>query len=185
MNRANLFVIAGPTAVGKGTVLRRLHQQYPVLTVSVSVTTRSPRRGEVAGVDYFFVSNDDFNDLIDKGKLLEWAIVHGHHRYGTPASWVDERLQEGLPVILEVDLDGARQVRRSKPDAKMIFIAPPSWEELKNRLLGRGTEDASEQARRLLTAKNELAAQDEFDYVIVNDDVDRTVAELAEVMELN
>lgn len=185
MPNAPLIVLVGPTAVGKGTVVRALRDAYPGLPVSVSVTTRAPRPDEVDGKDYYFVSDERFDALMDAGQLLEWATVHGKHRYGTPRKWVEAQLEKGYPVLLEVDLDGARQIKTACPDCQMIFLAPPSWQELRRRLVGRGTESAEEQARRLRTAENEMAAQDEFDAVIVNDDVDRTVSELARLMGLN
>lgn len=182
---APLTVLAGPTAVGKGTLVRRLRELYPHLPVSVSVTTRKPRPGEVDGEDYFFVSNEQFDRLVQTDALLEWAVVHGKHRYGTPAGWVEEQRRQGVPVLLEVDLEGARQVRERKPDCQTVFVAPPSWEELERRLVGRGTEGEEERGRRLATARQELAAADEFDVVLVNDDVNRTADELARLLELN
>mgnify|MGYP002735305132 CR=1 FL=1 len=180
-----VYVVAGPTAVGKGTVVRKLREGHPTLPLSVSATTRKPRDGEIHGVDYFFVSNAEFDDLIAQDALLEWATVHRNHRYGTPKQWVLEQGVDDGPVLLELDLEGARQVKRHLSDATTIFVAPPSWEELERRLLGRGTEDAQERQRRLETAKTELAAQDEFDVVVVNDDVERTVAALASVLGLD
>lgn len=185
MNAAPLFVVAGPTAVGKGTVVRRLREMHPQVTLSISVTTREPRPGEVDGVDYIFVSDAQFDRMVDNGELLEWAMVHNQNRYGTPAAWVDEQRENGLPVLLEVDLAGARQVKRKVPGCRSIFIEPPAWEDLQRRLLSRGTETLEEQARRLRTAREELAAAGEFDVVIVNHDVDRTAVELAEAMGLN
>lgn len=172
MNR--LVVIAGPTAVGKGTLVREMVRRYDDVWVSVSATTRAPRPGEVDGVDYYFVSDDDFDSMIEADELLEWATVHGVHRYGTPRAAVEARLAE-RPVILEIDLQGARQVRATAPDALFLFVAPPSWEELVQRLEGRGTEDAAERERRLETARVELAAEPEFDAVVINDDLDAAV----------
>ena len=182
---APLTVLAGPTAVGKGTLVRRLRELYPDLPVSVSVTTRAPRPGEVHGEDYFFVSEEEFDRMVEEDALLEWAVVHGKHRYGTPAQWVEEQRKIGRPVLLEVDLEGARQVRRRRPDCQTVFVIPPSWEELERRLLRRGTEGPEERARRLATARGELAAADEFDVTIINDDVNRTAEELARLLELN
>ncbi|PFG19648.1 guanylate kinase [Serinibacter salmoneus] len=179
---ARLTVLAGPTAVGKGTVSAAIRAQHPEVWLSVSATTRAPRPGEVDGVHYRFLSEEQFDALEVSGDLLEWAVVHGRHRYGTPRSPVAERLAAGTPTLLEIDLQGARQVRRTMPDARFVFLAPPSWEELVHRLVGRGTEDAEERERRLATARVELAAEPEFDHVIVNDDVARAAEELAHLM---
>lgn len=170
-----LMVIAGPTAVGKGTIVRRLVERYGDVWVSVSVTTREPRPGEEEGVDYFFVSEDRFDHMIANDELLEWAVVHGEHRYGTPRAAVRRHMAAGEPCVLEIDLAGARQVRATMPDALFVFIEPPSWEELVRRLELRGTEDPDERARRLATARMEMAAADEFEHVIVNDELDDAV----------
>ncbi|WP_103064432.1 guanylate kinase [Actinomyces qiguomingii] len=182
---ARLTVIAGPTAVGKGTVVTELRRRHPDLFVSVSATTRPPRPGERDGVHYHFVSDAEFDHLVASGQMLEWALVHGTHRYGTPRRPVQERLDAGEPAVLEIDLDGARQVRAAMPQARLVFIAPPSWEELVARLIGRGTEAPAERARRLDTARVELAAADEFDHIIVNDSVARATDQLEEVLGLS
>jgi len=179
---ARLTVLAGPTAVGKGTVSADVRARYPQVWLSVSATTRPPRPGEVEGVHYHFVSPQEFDRMVTDGELLEWAVVHGVHRYGTPRRPVEERLAAGQPALLEIDLQGARQVRETMPGACFVFLAPPSFAELERRLLGRGTEDAEERARRLETARVELAAEPEFDHVIVNDDVHRATDELVRVM---
>lgn len=179
-----LTVLAGPTAVGKGTVSADIRARYPQVWLSVSVTTRAPRPGEVAGVHYHFLDDAAFDAMIERGDLLEWATVHGRHRYGTPRRPVEERLASGCPALLEIDLQGARHVRRTMPDARFVFLAPPSWDELVRRLVGRGTEGAEERARRLATARLELAAEGEFDHVIVNDDVRRASDELVALMGL-
>ncbi|OZB47358.1 MAG: guanylate kinase [Cellulomonas sp. 14-74-6] len=179
---ARLTVLAGPTAVGKGTVSADVRARYPQVWLSVSATTRSPRPGEVDGVHYRFVSEAEFDRMVAAGELLEWAVVHGRHRYGTPRGPVEQRLAAGEPVLLEIDLQGARQVRESMPGARFVFLAPPSWDELVRRLVGRGTEDEAERERRLATARVELAAEPEFDHVIVNDDVHRATDELLTVM---
>ncbi|CAL8977468.1 Guanylate kinase [Cellulomonas sp. T2.31MG-18] len=179
---ARLTVLAGPTAVGKGTVSADVRARYPQVWLSVSATTRSPRPGEVDGVHYRFVSEAEFDRMVAAGELLEWAVVHGRHRYGTPRGPVEQRLAAGQPVLLEIDLQGARQVRDSMPGARFVFLAPPSWDELVRRLVGRGTEDEAERERRLATARVELAAEPEFDHVIVNDDVHRATDELLTVM---
>ncbi|WP_136193019.1 guanylate kinase [Actinomyces procaprae] len=181
---ARLTVIAGPTAVGKGTLVTELRRRHPDLFVSVSATTRAPRPGERDGVHYHFVSDAEFDRLVLAGDMLEWALVHGTHRYGTPRIPVQEQLEAGRPALLEIDLDGARQVRAAMPEAQLVFIAPPSWEELVSRLLGRGTESEAERERRLATARIELAAADEFDRIIVNDSVARATDELEDVLGL-
>ncbi len=169
--RGRLIVLAGPTAVGKGTVTQHIREHYPEVLLSVSATTRAPRPGEVEGVNYYFVTNEQFDDMVASGQMLEWAVVHNQNRYGTPRGPVEAALAAGRSVLLEIDLQGARQVRAAMPEAVLVFLAPPSWEELVRRLIGRGTESAEEQQRRLDTAKVELAAQDEFDVRIVNDEV--------------
>ena len=184
MTQAQLTVLAGPTAVGKGTVVAALRERYPHLLVSVSATTRNPRPGEVNGVHYYFVSPEEFDSMIEGGEMLEWALVHGTNKYGTPRGPVDAALAAGEPVLLEIDLAGARQVRVTRPDAQFIFLAPPSWEELERRLLGRGTEGPEERERRLATARVEMDAASEFDHVVINDDIDRAVRELAGLIGL-
>lgn len=173
-----ITVISGPAGVGKGTVVRLLKEQHPEVWVSVSATTRPPRPGEVDGVHYRFLSDDAFDRLIAEGGLLEWAVVHGRHRYGTPVAPVLEAAAADRPVILEIDLEGARQVRERLPGARFVFIAPPDWDTLVGRLSGRGTETPAQVERRLQTAQVELAAAREFDEVIVNDELGATVAEL-------
>ncbi len=177
-----LMVLAGPTAVGKGTIVRRLVEKYGDAWVSVSATTREPREGEREGVDYFFVTDAEFDAMIADDALLEWATVHGEHRYGTPRAPVQRHLADGVPCILEIDLAGARQVRASMPDALFVFVEPPSWEELVRRLELRATEDADERARRLATARIEMAAAGEFEHVVVNDDLDTVVDEVHELL---
>lgn len=180
-----IFILSGPTAVGKGTVERRLRSRYPQLETSISVTTREPRPGEVDGVDYYFVSDQGFDRLIETDALLEWAAVHGKDRYGTPRKWVEEHAKSGYPVLLEVDLEGARQLRKTLPQATSIFLEPPSWEELERRLVGRGTEEPAQRQRRLETAKTEMAAKAEFSVVVTNDNLDSTVERLADIMGLD
>lgn len=176
--RSRLVVLAGPTAVGKGTVAAHIKEHHPEVHLSVSATTRAPRPGEVHGEHYFFVDEAEFDRLVDDGELLEHAVVHNRFRYGTPRRPVEEALALGKTVLLEIDLQGARLVRDAAPDATLVFLLPPSWDELVHRLVGRGTEDAEERARRLRTAKGELAAQSEFDFRVVNDDVARAAAEV-------
>ena len=180
---SGLSVISGPTAVGKGTVVRYLLEHFKDLHLSVSATTREPRPGEVDGVDYFFLTPDEFDLLVETGQMLEHAKVHGQHQYGTPRQPVENAINAGLQVILEIDIQGARQVRQSMPEAKLIFIAPPNWDELVSRLQGRGTESADEQQVRLATAKVELEAQSEFDHVVINDQVARCAHEVLELMQ--
>ena len=177
-------VIAGPTGVGKGTVVSRLRVLHPEVFVSISATTRPPRPGEVDGVHYYFVDDDTFDELVASDGLLEWALVHGSARYGTPRSPVEEAVAAGRVVILEIDIQGARQVRHTYPAAQQIFVAPPSWEELVQRLAGRGTETADQQARRLETARVEMQAASEFDHVVVNGDVEETVRDLVALLGL-
>ena len=179
---ARLTVLAGPTAVGKGTIVAELRRRHPELFVSVSATTRGPRPGEIDGVHYLFVSDGEFDRLIDSGQMLEWALVHGAHRYGTPRGPVQAELDAGRPALLEIDLAGARQVRASMPAAQLVFIMPPSWDDLVARLAGRGTEDARERERRLATARTEMEAAQEFDHVIVNDTVAHATDELEKLL---
>lgn len=179
---ARLTVLAGPTAVGKGTVSAFVRAHHPEIWLSVSATTRPPRPGEVDGVHYHFVDDDRFDAMIEAGDMLEWALVHGRARYGTPRGPVEAALAAGRPTLLEIDLQGARQVRSTMPQARFVFLAPPSWEELVRRLVGRGTESAQERAARLETARVEMAAIREFDAVIVNDDIRRASEELVSLM---
>ncbi len=177
--RSRLVVLAGPTAVGKGTVAAHIRDHHPEILLSVSATTRPPRPGEVDGEHYYFVDDAAFDRLVETGALLEHATVHNKYRYGTPREPIERALADGRSVLLEIDLQGARQVRAAAPDAKLVFLLPPSWDELVHRLVGRGTEGEEERARRLQTAKHELASQGEFDYRVVNDDVARAAAEVA------
>ncbi|MBK6300503.1 MAG: guanylate kinase [Actinomycetales bacterium] len=177
-----LVVLAGPTAVGKGTIAAYIRTHYPQVWLSVSMTTRAPRPGEVDGVHYIFVADEEFDRLVAAGEFLEYAVVHGRAKYGTPRGPVERALAAGRPALLEIDLQGARQVRDNLPDALLVFLAPPSWDELVNRLVGRGTETEEERTVRLSTATRELAAAEEFDVVIVNDDVRRASEQLVSLM---
>jgi guanylate kinase len=177
-----LTVLAGPTAVGKGTVAAYVRAHHPEVWISVSATTRPPRPGEVEGRHYHFVSDAGFDAMVARGDLLEWAVVHRAWRYGTPRRPVEEALARGRPALLEIDLQGARQVRESMPDALFVFLKPPSWEELVRRLVGRGTESAEERDRRLETARAELAAETEFDVTVVNTEVPVAAEELVALM---
>jgi guanylate kinase len=179
-----LTIVSGPTAVGKGTVVARLREEHPEVFVSVSATTRPPRPGETDGVHYLFVTDAEFDRLIASGALLEWAVVHGVHRYGTPREPVKRALADGREAILEIDLQGARQVRQACPDARFVFLAPPSMDELVRRLVGRGTESEEQRARRLGTARAEMVAQAEFDHVIVNREIGQAVDELVALLGL-
>ena len=183
--RTRLVVLAGPTAVGKGTVAAAVRELHPDVWISVSATTRAPRPGEVDGVHYRFVSEAEFDALVEAGEMLEWAVVHGAARYGTPRGPVEEALEAGRPSMLEIDLQGARQVRATMPDALFVFLKPPSWEELVRRLVGRGTETAEQRERRLLTAREELAAEPEFDVTIVNHEVHAAAHDLVTLMMLD
>jgi guanylate kinase len=177
IRRGRLVVLAGPSGVGKSSVVHELRKLYPDLWFSVSATTRAQRPGERDGVDYRFVTAGDFDQMIANGDLLEWAEIHrGIHRSGTPRAPIEERLAAGEPALVEVDLQGARNLREAMPEAFLVFLSPPSWEALVERLVGRGTEEPDVVARRLQTAKEELAAQEEFDAVVVNTDL-RSAAE--------
>lgn len=180
---SRLVVLAGPTAVGKGTVSAYIRDHHPEVQLSVSATTRAPRPGEVNGVHYYFVNDEEFDRMVADDELLEWAVVHNSYRYGTPRPPIDEALAAGKRVLLEIDLQGARTVRKVMPQALLIFLLPPTWEELVRRLTGRGTENVEEQQRRLETAKIELAAQDEFDAKVVNREVGQAAADVVALMD--
>lgn len=177
-----LTVLAGPTAVGKGTVSAYIRENYPDVWFSVSATTRDPRPGEEDGVHYYFVSDEEFDAMIEGRQMLEWATVHNSYKYGTIRSMVQKQLDAGRNVLLEIDLQGARQVRNAMPEAQLIFLAPPSWDELVRRLVGRGTESPQEQEVRLETAKIELAAEPEFDYTVINETVEAAAEEIVRLM---
>ena len=178
-----LTVIAGPTAVGKGTVVKHILAHHDDVHLSVSATTRDPRPGEVDGVDYFFLTQQEFERMIAGGEMLEYAVVHGANKYGTPRKPVEAALTAGERVILEIDIQGARQVKQSMPESLLVFIAPPSWPELERRLASRATESEDEQARRLATARTELAAQGEFDAVVINEDVAKCAQQVLDLMQ--
>ncbi|SOJ54795.1 Guanylate kinase [Mycobacterium simulans] len=181
-----VVVLSGPSAVGKSTVVRCLRERIPKLHFSVSATTRAPRAGEVDGVDYHFVSPGRFQELIDRGELLEWAEIHGGlHRSGTLAEPVRAATASGVPVLIEVDLAGARAIKKAMPEAITVFLAPPSWEDLEARLVGRGTETPDVIRRRLDTARIEMAAQGDFDEVVVNSRLESACAELVSLLVSN
>jgi guanylate kinase len=180
--RSRLTVLAGPTAVGKGSVSADIRAHHPEIWISVSATTRAPRPGELHGVHYWFVSDAEFDRMVEADELLEWAVVHGAARYGTPRLPVEEAVAAGRPALLEIDLQGARQVHAALPEAFMVFLAPPSWDELVRRLVGRGTEGQAERDRRLATARLELAAEPEFDVIIVNREIHAAAEELVALM---
>jgi guanylate kinase len=177
-------VLSGPSGVGKGTVVAAVRRNYPHIWISVSCTTRAPRPGERDGVEYRFVDRSEFQALIDAGEFLEHAEFAGN-LYGTPRRPVLERLAAGAPALLEIELQGARQIRAALPEALLVFLAPPSWQELERRLTARATEPAEVIARRLARAQVEMAAEDEFDETVVNDDVELAAAELVRLIERN
>lgn len=179
MRRGNLFIVSGPSGAGKGTLVQRVMDRVPDAWLSVSATTRDPRPGEQDGVSYLFVTQDEFERMIREGGLLEWAKVHDHG-YGTPRRLVEEHIHAGDQVILEIDVQGALQVREKLPQAHLIFIAPPSMEELRSRLVGRGTEDAKDIELRMRDAEGEMAREGDYDVVFVNDDLEACTQELVD-----
>ncbi len=182
MRTGNLFIVSGPSGAGKGTLVRELLRRVDDAWVSVSVATRAPRRGEVEGRHYFFVSDPQFDRLREEGGLLEWAEVHGN-RYGTPRAAVEAQVAAGKQVILEIDPQGAFQVKSLVEDSVLIFVMPPSWEELQRRLRGRGSESKTQVETRLETAKRELELVGEYDHVVINDDVSRATQELVGIID--
>lgn len=184
VSTSRLTVLSGPSGVGKSTVVAHMRKAHPEVWLSVSATTRKPRPGERHGVQYFFVNDEEFDKLIANGELLEWAEFAGN-RYGTPRQAVLEHLDQGEPVLLEIDLQGARLVKESMPEARLVFLAPPSWEELVRRLTGRGTEAPEVIERRLEAARTELAAEAEFDVSLVNTSVEEVSAELLALMRID
>jgi guanylate kinase len=178
-----LTVLSGPSGVGKGSVIAAVRRRHPSVWLSVSVTTRAPRPGEVDGVQYHFVDPAEFSRLVDEGELLEHATYAGSS-YGTPRRPVEEQLAAGVPALLEIELQGARQVRTAMPDAQLVFLAPPSFDELARRLTGRGTEDPERVRRRLDLARIEMAAEDEFDVVVVNDDLEQAADRLVALLQI-
>lgn len=181
MNPGKLFVFTGPSGTGKGTILSQVLAAEPQLRLSVSATTRQPREGEVNGVHYWFMSQADFESKIEQDAFLEHACYVGNY-YGTPEQPVNDQLANGYDVILEIEVQGAMQIHKKRPDAVMVFVAPPSVEELANRLRGRGTESEDKVAARLAQAQTELTYQSQFDYVIVNDDLNEAIADLRAIL---
>jgi guanylate kinase len=178
---AKVFVITGPSGVGKGTLIRLLREEIPELRLSTSATTRAPRAGEENGVDYWFLSDEEFERRVQAGDFVEWAEYSGR-RYGTLREELDRHTDGGSPVVLEIEVQGARQIRKAMPEAIQIFIAPPSAEALRDRLVGRGTDEGAEVERRLKVAEEELEARDEFEHVVVNDRLEDSLAELVRVV---
>ena len=174
---ARVFVITGPSGVGKGTLIRGLMERLPALQLSVSATTRAPRAGEQDGVDYHFLTREEFDRRVAQGEFVEHADYAGRS-YGTLRSELEDRVRQGVPVVLEIEVQGARQVRAAAPEAVQVFIAPPSLDALRARLTGRGTDDSAEVERRLRVAEQELAAQPEFGHVVVNDRLEEALEEL-------
>lgn len=184
ISSGRLTVLSGPSGVGKSTVVAEIRRAHPQVWLSVSVTTRAPRPGEIHGVHYFFADDAEFDRLIDDDELLEWAEFAGN-RYGTPRRPVQEHLAAGVPALLEIDLQGARQVRASMRESRLVFLAPPSWDELVRRLVGRGTEPADVIERRLAAAHEELAAEKEFDLTLVNTSVEDVCRQLISLLAVH
>lgn len=177
------MVLAGPSAVGKGTLASHIVQNFDDFTLSVSATTRPPRAGELEGVSYLFVSKSQFQEMVDSNEMLEWATVHGQNSYGTPREPVELSLSKGLNVILEIDVQGAFQVKKAFPQALLVFVNPPSFEELRVRLDKRGTETERDKQTRLETAKNELEQAHQFDFSVTNDEVARCAQEVVDLVK--
>jgi guanylate kinase len=173
----HLIIVSGPSGAGKGTLVKEVLPRVPGLCVSISATTRPPRPGETEGVDYFFVSGEDFDRMIEAGELLEWASVHGN-RYGTPKESVEKAVAEGMSVILEIDVQGAEQVLGQRPDTHLVFVTAPSLEDLRQRMTTRGGETEEQVRGRLERAREELQLAGEYEHVIINDDVSRAAREL-------
>ncbi|MDP2183280.1 MAG: guanylate kinase [Actinomycetota bacterium] len=177
----HLYIVSGPSGAGKGTLVEAVRHRVPDIWVSVSATTRPPRPGEREGVEYFFLSSEEFSRLVDRGGFLEWAEVHGN-RYGTLREPVDRAVVEGRPVVLEIDPQGAMQVKRAVPESSLVFVKAPSFDELKRRLVGRGSETSEQVETRLKTAEGEMAFAGTYDFVVINDDVSRATDELAAIV---
>jgi guanylate kinase len=181
---AQAVVLVGPSGVGKGTIVNHIVRNYPEVHLSISATTRDPRPGEVDGVNYYFIDHAEFDAMIYSEAFLEWAEVHGHNKYGTPRGPIESALAQGKSVLFEIDLQGARQIRQTMPEARLVFLLPPDWDELVRRLRERGTESEEEISRRLETAFGELAAKDEFDVRVINRDVAEAAQQVVDLMGL-
>jgi guanylate kinase len=184
MTPARLTVLSGPSGVGKGSLIAVVRKRHPEVWLSISVTTRAPRPGETDGVEYHFVDQAEFDRMVEADELLEHASYAGNS-YGTPRGPVEAKLAAGIPALLEIELQGARLVREAMPDARLVFLAPPSFDELARRLTGRGTEDPERVRKRLDLARIELAAEDEFDHLVVNDDLEAAADRLVALMEIS
>lgn len=183
-NKGKLIVLSGPSGVGKGTIVKRLLKECDDTVLSVSATTREPRKEDTEGVTYFFKSTDEFKHMIEGEQFLEWAVYNGNY-YGTPAYAVDRLLDDGKNVILEIEVQGAMNVKEKRPEGLYIFVAPPSFEELKVRLTGRGSESAEEIEKRVSLAKDEYDKRNEYDFIVVNDDLDVAVKDIKNIIEGN
>jgi len=181
VKRGNLIVLSGPSGVGKGTVLRRLLKDYKDIEYSISATTRPGRKGEIHGKDYFFLSEEEFFQMVDNNQFIEWAKVHNNY-YGTPREYVEKTLQDGRDIILEIDIQGARKVRETYPEAVYVFLLPPSFSELEKRLNKRGTEDEKTKELRLKNAREELKELVNYDYQIINEDLEEAVEQLKAII---
>jgi len=181
-NKGDIFVISAPSGTGKTTLIRLLLPRFPGLSFSISCTTRLPRPGEVDGQHYFFVSEEEFKKSIAKGEMLEWAKVYGHY-YGTPLHFVREKIAAGKDVVLDIDIQGAQEVRRKIPEAILIFIIPPSWEELQRRIINRSTDSSEVIKKRLKAAKEEIKMAREFDYIVINDILENALRELTSIIQ--
>ena len=181
LGRGLLFIISGSSGVGKGTLRKKVFDIFPDLKYSVSVNTRPPRKGELEGKDYYFVSKDEFNKMIKENKFIEWAIVHGDYK-GTPLNFLIEELQKGSDVLLELDVQGAMQVKEKFPDGIFIFIAPPTWKDLENRLRERNTEEEKALKKRLKDARIEIEYKKYYNYLVVNDDIKTAIKKLESII---
>ncbi len=183
MEKGIIVIISGFSGAGKGTVMKKLLSEYDDYALSISATTRAPRPGEAEGREYFFKAVDEFKEMINKDELIEYAQFVGNY-YGTPKAYVEQKLNEGKDVILEIDLQGAMIIKEKMPDVTLVFITPPSASELKNRLVGRGTEDMDTINARLKQAVHESAFMDKYDYLLINDDLDTCVSDLRKIIEV-
>ena len=182
MKRGLLIVVSGPSGAGKGTIIRKLLPQLPDARLSISCTTRGMRPGERDGVDYFFISAERFEEMVQNGEFLEYANVFGMNRYGTPRPYVEQTLEEGKDLFLEIDVEGGRNVKKAMPEALLVFLQPPDTAELERRLRGRATETEAQIEKRLATARDELMCTSYYDYVVVNDDIDRCTQEILRII---